>query len=114
MDELFTVLDALGLPYFRQGSLTDEYPASFFTFWNIESPSLRHRDNEEKEYAEIISVCFYTNDATLIYSEMEKFIAAAKEAGFIVHGHARDTDADKDNYYGRYVLVAKTKTIMEG
>ena len=108
MQELFAIFDEIGLPYYRQGSLSDEdYPASFFTHWNIDTPSLRFRDNSEISYVEIISVCFYTNDANLIYTQMEDFISRAKAAGFIVPGHAHDTDADKENYYGRYIRIQK-------
>lgn len=108
MQELFSLFDEIGLPYFRQGSLSDEdYPPSFFTFWNIDSPSLRHRDNEEKSYAEYIQVGFYTNNAELIYSGMDDFIAKAKAKakGFVVEGRAKDADADKENYSGRVCYI---------
>lgn len=108
MKELFDLFDEIGLPYFRQGSLSDkEYPPSFFTYWNIDTPITRFRDNTEKEYVEIISVCTYTNDANLIYSIMDDFIVRAKAAGFIIDGRPYDTSADNDNYYGRFVRIKK-------
>lgn len=111
MDELFALFEKIGLPYFRQGSLADdaEYPPSFFTFWNIDTPSIAYRDNAEKAYSEIINVCFYTNDASLIYSQMDAFISKAKAAGFIVTGRAHDTATDEANFYGRAVRIQKIK-----
>lgn len=112
MEELFALLNEIGLPYFRQGSLSDpgDYPPSFFTYWNIDTPSLRFRDNNEKEYAEIISICFYTNDPALVYTQMNDFISRAKDAGFIT-GRANDTSADRSDYYGRFVRIQKIKTL---
>lgn len=106
MQEVFNLFESMGYPYFRQGSLTDEtYPNSFFTFWNYATPNLSFYDNQERRYVERIQVCFYTNDANLIYSVIDLFIAEAKKVGFVVSGRAYDVPADKDNYYGRLVNI---------
>ena len=77
MERLFALFEEMGYKnaegFFRQGSLTDEnYPAEFFTFWNIDSPYLRHRDNKAKENALYIQVGFYTSNATKIYSSKDE------------------------------------------
>lgn len=106
MKELFDLFDEIGLPYFRQGSMSNvEYPSSFFTFWNIDTPNDSFYDNKETRYIEYIQVGFYTNDPNLIYSQMNDFINRAKQKGFIVQGKARDTNADQDNYFGRLVYL---------
>lgn len=106
MQQLFDLFDEIGLPYFRQGSLSDEdYAPSFFTFWNIDSPNLQIRDNHAKSFVEYVQVGFYTNDASLIYSVMDDFIDRARKKGFVVEGRARDANADKDDYFGRLVYV---------
>lgn len=106
MEKLFSLFDEIGLPYFRQGSLSDEdYKPSFFTFWNIDAPNIRHRDNRAQTCALYIQVGFYTNDAHKIYSVMEDFINRAKQKGFVVEGNARDANADKDNYFGRVCYI---------
>ena len=106
MQELFNLFNKMGLPYFRQGSLSDDnYPNSFFTFWNINTPNDSFYDNKASRYIEEVMIYFYTNDAKLIYSKMDEFIRLAKEAGFIVEGRAYDTNADKVNYYGRLVKI---------
>ena len=110
MQKLFELFEEMGYKnaegYFRQGSLTDEtYPSEFFTFWNIDTPNTRHRDNKAKEYVLFIQVGFYTNDATKIYSVMDEFIEKAKAKGFVVEGRAKDANADKETYFGRVCYI---------
>lgn len=106
MQELFNLFEEIGLPYFRQGSLSDEdYKPSFFTFWNIDTPNDSFYDNAEHRFIEYVQVGFYTNDANKIYSVMDEFIAKAKSKGFVVQGRAKDANADKDNYYGRVCYI---------
>lgn len=106
MQELFELFEEIGLPYFRQGSLSDEdYQPSFFTFWNIDTPESEFYDNEAHGYNEYVQVGFYTNNADLIYSQMDDFIKRAKAKGFVIQGKAKDADADKDNYFGRVCYI---------
>lgn len=102
MQKLFDLFEEIGLPYFRQGSLTDEdYQPSFFTFWNVDTTNDSFYDNRERRYIEYVQVGFYTNDATKIYSVMEDFIQRAEEKGFAVEGRGQDANADKETYFGR-------------
>lgn len=102
MQKLFDLFGEIGLPYFRQGSISDEeYQPSFFTFWNIDTPNDSFYDNAEHRYIEYVQVGFYTNDASKIYSVMDDFINRAKAKGFVLAGRAHDANADKDNYFGR-------------
>jgi hypothetical protein len=106
MTELFNLFDEIGLPYFRQGSLSDEeYQPKFFTYWNIDSPRLSYYDNKSRRWAEYIQIGFYTNDADLIYSVMEDFIRRAEEKGFLVEGKPKDANADKKGYFGRVCYI---------
>lgn len=106
MQELFKLFEEIGLPYFRQGSLSDEdYQPSFFTFWNIDTPNDSFYDNKETRFIEYIQVGFYTNDASKIYSVMNEFYAKAKAKGFVLAGRPQDAPADKDNYFGRVCYV---------
>lgn len=105
MNELFNLFEEIGLPYFRQGSMSDEdYQPSFFTFWNIDTPSDAFYDNEETKYHEYIQVGFYTNDAKIIYSKMDEFREAARSKGFVVT-RAYDAPSGRDDYYGRVCYI---------
>ena len=102
MQKLFDLFDEIGLPYYRQGSLSDEdYKPSFFTFWNIDTPNEAFYDNKEHRFVEYVQVGFYTNNASEIYYVMEDFYERAKLKGFVLQGRPQDVNADKDNYFGR-------------
>lgn len=106
MQELFNLFKEMGYEYDRQGSVSlENYPNSFFTYWNFDTPNLKSRDNVSKSYVEYVNVYFYTQNARLIYSVMDDFIKRAKQKGFIVEGKAKDTPADKENYFGRLVTI---------
>lgn len=105
MQKLFDLFEEIGLPYHRQGSLSDEdYNPSFFTFWNIDTPNDSFYDNRATRYIPYIQVGFYTNDASKIYSQLDEggeFYTKANEKGFVFEGRAKDANADKKGYYGR-------------
>ena len=106
MQELFNLFEEIGLPYYRQGSMSDEdYQPSFFTFWNVDTPNDSFYDNAEHRFIEYIQVGFYTSDASKIYSVMEDFIERAKAKGFVLEGRPKDANADKANYYGRVCYI---------
>ena len=106
MQKLFDLFDEIGLPYFRQGSMSDEdYKPSFFTFWNIDTPNDSFYDNHETRFIEYVQVGFYTNDANKIYSVMDDFAKRAKQKGFVLDGRPKDANADKENYFGRVCYI---------
>ena len=114
MDELFKLFDEIGLPYFRQGSMSDaDYQPAFFTFWNIDTLNESFYDNGERRYIEYVQIGFYTSDANKIYSVMDDFIVRAKQKGFVVEGRAKDAPADKDNFYGRVCYIRIIHNLQE-
>lgn len=112
MQELFTLFEEIGLPYFRQGSMSDEdYQPEFFTFWNIDTPQDAHYDNELQRFNEYVQVGFYTNNAEKIYSVMNDFIERAKAKGFVIAGMPQDANADKPDYFGRICYIRINKKL---
>ena len=108
MTELIDIFKNLGYDgkYFRQGSLSNNnWPDSFFTFWNYNSSAISYRDNELKKYSEDYMVYFYTNDISILYTEMDRFINAAKKAGFIIQGKSYDIPSGRYDYFGRIVNI---------
>ena len=106
MNKLFELFERLGLPYFRQGTLTEKaYPASFFTFDNFATPFQAFYDNDNRRTIVKVQVGFYTNDVRVIYSKMNEFITEAKKAGFIVESGAYDVPSGRIDYFGRSVTI---------
>lgn len=106
-DELEDVFEELNLPYSRQGSYgsDEDYPNSFFTYWNADTPEGGFYDDESHKAIWLWYVYFYTNDPSLIYSKMDEFIAKAKKHGFIIEGRGNDIQSDQPDYFGRVVRV---------
>lgn len=106
MQDLFDLFEEIGLPYFRQGSLSDaDYKPAFFTYWNIDTPQNSFYNNQLKRYNEYVQIGFYTNDANIIYSQMDDFITRARSKGFVIATMPQDANADKSNYLGRVCYI---------
>lgn len=119
MQKLFDLFEEIGLPYHRQGSLANkDYPPSFFTFWNVDTPPLKHRDNKMTQYGDYVQIGFYTNDASKIYSQLDvggAFYEKIKENRkyFVLAELPQDADADDDDYFGRVCYIRIKHNIKE-
>jgi len=105
--KLEKVFEKIGLDYDRQGSYSDEdeYPSSFFTFWNYDTPEDGFYDNESNRAIWFWQIYYYTNDPSTLYSKMDEFIALAKQEGFIVEGRSKDIQSDRPDYPGRMTTI---------
>lgn len=117
MQELFDLFEEIGLPYYRQGSMSDEdYKPSFFTFWNHDTPEDSFYDNMATREIPFVQIGFYTNDIRLLYSQLDKggeFRKKAKAKGFIFASGAYDANADKADYFGRACIIKISNKIQE-
>lgn len=106
-DQLIELLESLGYPVFRQGSLAEDetYPETFFTFWNNDTPDHSHYDNAEYGTAWDFDVNIYSNDPSKTYSELLNVRQKLKEAGWIVPGKGYDVASDEVTHTGRGIRV---------
>lgn len=102
-DLLINTLSTLGYPVRRQGSLgeKEEYPASFFTFWNNESFDAGHYDGNSAACIWDFDVNFYSTDISKTYSVLSESIDLLKQAGFIISGRGHDVASDEKSHTGR-------------
>lgn len=105
--KLENVFEQIGLDYSRQGSYSDnsEYPESFFTFWNFDTPEEGFYDNEAKRTVWFWQVYYYTKDPSTLYTRMDEFIRLAKAEGFTVEGRGFDIASDRPDYPGRTIRI---------
>ena len=102
-DNLIQVLQELGYPVMRQGSLApdDAYPEHFFTFWNNDSSDHAHYDNAEYGTVWNYSINFYSTDPEKTYSALNEARTKLKENGWILPGKGSDVASDEVTHTGR-------------
>lgn len=106
-DLLISLIESLGYPIFRQGSLgADEpYPESFFTFWNNLSEGKEFYDNKEHSIIWYFDLNFYSSDPSLVNSKLMEAKKILKENNFIVTGKGHDVVSDEPTHTGRGIDV---------
>lgn len=104
-DKLIEVLSTFGYDVHRQGSLASEndYPDSFFTFWNNNSEDGNHYDNQAISCIWDFDVNFYGKDVVLVYKTIDGAINLLKQNGFIISGRGYDVPSGKQSHIGRGV-----------
>lgn len=100
--QLIEILESMGYPVYLQGSLNaeEEYPESFFTFWNFETPEKGHYDNKASVCVWGFFVYFYSIDPDLVESEPLKAKELLSEKGFIFEGKPHDCASDEPTHTG--------------
>lgn len=107
-DKLIELLSGFGYPVLEQGSMgkDEDYPNSFFTFFNIDTPDSAFYDNKATKFEWIFNLCFYSNDFNLAYSKFEEATKLLKENGWIIRnskGYAAPSDVD--THLGRQTRI---------
>lgn len=105
--KLINLLETLGYPVFLQGSLNSEedYPDSFFTFWNFDTPEEAFYDNEANQALWGFWIYFYSVEPELVEIMPERARKLLKENGFILQGKAHDISVDKPTHTGAFITV---------
>ena len=108
VDSLIEILESVGYPVYRQGSMSDDatYPDTFFTFWNNDSPDHAYYDNKDYGTVWVFNVYVYSNDPELTYSALGEARTALKNAGWIVPSNGYDVPSDEETHTGRGLEVA--------
>lgn len=106
-DLLITTIESLNYPVFRQGSLgaEEEYPESFFTFWNNSSDGNEFYDNQENSIVWDFDLNFYSSDPSLVSTKLMLAKQKLKEHNFIVTGKGYDVRSDEVTHTGRGINV---------
>ena len=101
-DKLIEVLESFGYPVFLQGSLGsgDDYPSSFFTFWENESFDGSHYDDEARSEIFDYDVNFYSNNPSIVYSKLKEAKNLLKENNFIISGSGHTVMSDETTHTG--------------
>ena len=112
---LISLLETFGYPVFLHGSMNDddEYPQSFFTFWNFDTPEASFYDNESFRAEWGFTVCFYSDDPLRIDETIDKTIKLLKENNWIIEGKGKDAVSDEKTHTGREITCWKIESYKE-
>lgn len=105
--KLIDILEPRGFPVFLQGSLNpeEEYPETFFTFWNFETPEGAFYDNDAHSAYWGFWVYLYSEDPETVERETEAVRKLLKENGFILQGRGEDVDSGRETHTGRMLTL---------
>ena len=108
-NDLITLLETLKYPVYLQGSINslDDYPQSFFTFWNFSTPEAAFYDNDANRAVWGFWIYFYSVDPALVQSVPESARKLLKQNGYILEGKANDITVDKPSHTGAFFTVYK-------
>ncbi len=104
---LIDTLSTFNYPVILQGSLSDEdeFPASFFTFFNNDTADDAFYDNSETETIWDFDLNFYSIDPALVNSVLVEAKPLLKAAGFIVDGKGYDVLSNNPTHTGRAINI---------
>lgn len=107
MKDIVELLKTLGVPVKRQGSIdkNEEYPKTFFTYWNFETPESRFLDNMPTKAVWGYWVYCYSSDIDQTYEMLEKARKLLIKNGFIPEGKGQDVGSDFETHTGRMFTV---------
>lgn len=106
-DKLIEIIDTLGYPIYRQGSMSDEgvHLNAYFTFWCNSSSDLRNYDNQPQACLWDFDLNFYSNDPSLMNIILLEAKTLLKRHDFIIDGKGYDIDSDIETHTGRGINV---------
>lgn len=113
--DLIAILEELGYPVFLQGTLQSEedYPESFFTFWNFSTPEAAYYDNDAGRAVWGFWVYFYSTSPQLVESVPEQARKLLKQNDYILDGKSHDIAVDKPTHTGAFFTVYKYENYQE-
>ena len=106
-DALISLLETFGYPVRLQGSFAEDeqYPESFFTFWNNDTSDGSHYDNDAVNYIWDFDVNFYSIDPDLVNTVLLEARRIMKSNGWIMSGKGHDVASDEPTHTGRSINV---------
>ena len=107
-EDLIKILEATGYPASMQGTI-GEYPESFYTFWNYETPETYY-DNTPVNAIWGFWIYFFSTDPALVESETSAVIARLRAAGWTVAGRGEDALSDEPTHTGRRLTIYKKES----
>lgn len=106
-EQLISLLETFGYDVYLQGSINpeEEYPDSFFTFWNFSTPEAAFYDDDAHRAVWGFWIYFYSVDPHLVETVSESARQLLKQNGWIPQGKPTDISVDKPTHTGAFFPV---------
>lgn len=104
---LIDTISSFDYPVYQQGSMSndEQYPDSFFTFFNNETSDDAFFDNQETMTIWDFDLNIYSIDPEVVNNALLEAKPLLKQAGFIVNGVGYDVLADEPTHTGRGINI---------
>ena len=99
--KLISFLESFTFPVYRQGSVSENYPDNFFTFWEDEEEGNSFYDNLTVDVSYTFTVYFYSINPVNTYSYIHQARNLLKQNGWTVINRGYDVDSGKPSHTGR-------------
>lgn len=108
-EQLIELLETFNFPVFLQGSLNpnEQYPDSFFTFWNFDTPEASFYDNNAGRAVWGFWIYFYSTDPEKVETMPENARKLLKSNDWILQGKANDISVDRPTHTGAFFTAYK-------
>lgn len=100
-------LEEVGIEYWEQGSVPDNMPDSYITFWENPSFDNLNADNQTLEIVYPFTIIYYTKDWDNIKPVFEQIVSLLKSKKYIASGMGFPIESGVDNYIARCIEVQK-------
>lgn len=109
IDDLITLLESFKYEVTRQGSYSDlsEYPDTFITYWNPDTPEHSHYDNINYGMEWNIDIYIYSISVNTAYSLTKQVRELLIANGWTVPSAGFDIGSDSTAHVGRGLEVKK-------
>ena len=110
-DALIELLETFSFPVIRQGSLApdEEYPETFFTFWNNDESEHSAYDNDTVSVDHSFDVNVYSTNPNTVYSLLSQARKLLKENNWTIATRGYDVPSDEVTHVGRGMEVIYLK-----
>lgn len=108
-EQLIELLETFNFPVFLQGSLNpnEQYPDSFFTFWNFDAPEAAFYDDNAGRAVWGFWIYFYSTDPEKVETMPENARQLLKSNDWILQGKANDISVDRPTHTGAFFTAYK-------
>lgn len=112
---LIDTIESFNYPVYQQGSMSDsdDYPASFFTFFNNNTNDDAFFDNTATRIIWDFDLNIYSIDPDVVNNTLTQAKPLLKAAGFIVNGVGYDVLSDEETHTGRGINVLYIEKVRD-